>query len=202
VNSSEFNAALEARANLAGLDVSTATVSLFGYFELLRRWNKTINLTALPLDSPGPETFDRLFIEPLSVAARFPDQPLRWFDLGSGGGSPAIPIKLTRPRLGLHMVEAKERKAAFLREVIRELEIQDADVDGTRFETLSTHQALKSTIDLITVRAVRLDTNFLQLCIFLLRDGGTLVPIGFRGDALAGFARDSQSGFFRRNCST
>ena len=42
-------------------------------------------------------------------------------DIGSGGGSPAIPFKLAVPRLGLTMVEAKARKSAFLREAVRQL---------------------------------------------------------------------------------
>ena len=40
-------------------------------------------------------------------------------DVGSGGGSPAIPLKLAVPRLALTMVEVKARKSAFLREAVR-----------------------------------------------------------------------------------
>ena len=45
-------------------------------------------------------------------------------DVGSGGGSPAIPLKLAVPRLSLTMVEAKARKSAFLREAIRHLGLE------------------------------------------------------------------------------
>ena len=44
-------------------------------------------------------------------------------DVGSGGGSPAIPLKLAAPAVALTMVEVKARKSAFLREAIRQLEL-------------------------------------------------------------------------------
>ena len=46
-------------------------------------------------------------------------------DIGSGGGSPAIPLKLAAPRIKLWMVESKTRKSAFLREAIRQLDLRE-----------------------------------------------------------------------------
>ena len=64
--------------------------------------------------------------------------PLAWFDLGSGGGSPAIPLKLVRPDARLTMVESKTRKAAFLREAVAQSGAADAaEVADERFEELS-----------------------------------------------------------------
>ena len=84
---------------------------LEAYFRLLTQWNAKINLTALPLEQPTDETFDRLLVEPLGAAKQLrADASLIWFDLGSGGGSPAIPLKIARPALRLTMIESKERK--------------------------------------------------------------------------------------------
>ena len=79
-------------------DVCVAADSLDAYYRLLARWNRTINLTALSLDPLADEALDRLFIEPLAAAPYIREAldvtPLSvWFDLGSGGGSPAIPLK-------------------------------------------------------------------------------------------------------------
>ncbi len=57
-------------------------------------------------------------------------------DLGSGGGSPAIPLKIARPEFALAMVESKGRKSAFLRDVIRQLSLSRAEVVTDRFENL------------------------------------------------------------------
>ena len=49
-------------------------------------------------------------------------------DVGSGGGSPAIPMALALPTIQLLMVESKTRKSVFLREAIRALDLAGADV--------------------------------------------------------------------------
>ena len=202
MNFADFQEALQRRADLLGVALAPESLeSLFRYFELLRRWNAKINLTALPLDNPTPETLDRLLLQPLQVAAKLPDRPLCWFDLGSGGGSPAIPIKLVRPQLSLTMVESRARKAAFLQEALRALGLVGR-VENVRFEELIHRGDLSGVADLITVRAVKIDEKFLQFCAYLLKDRGLFVPMGFEGPAPYGFISDPQSGFLYRHCST
>jgi 16S rRNA (guanine527-N7)-methyltransferase len=127
---------------------------LEAYFRLLAQWNATINLTALPLKRVTDETVDRLLIEPL-VAARYVTTPANWYDLGSGGGSPAIPFKIMHPRAKLTMVESKSRKAAFLREAVRTIGLSDVVVENDRFERVATSPRHRGRADLVTVRAVR-----------------------------------------------
>jgi 16S rRNA (guanine527-N7)-methyltransferase len=148
------------------------------YYGLLTRWNRAINLTALQLDPPSTGTLDRLLIEPLAAATSIPDEPGQWIDLGSGGGSPAIPLKIVRPQLRLTMVEARERKAAFLREAVRDLALTDVEVLTERFETLSNRLDLAGRHTLVTVRAVRIDVSLLSLARWLLVPGGRLFLFG------------------------
>jgi 16S rRNA (guanine527-N7)-methyltransferase len=58
-------------------------------------------------------------------------------DIGSGGGSPAIPLKLSAPAASLTMVEVKARKSAFLREAIRTLRLERSSVETARYELLA-----------------------------------------------------------------
>ena len=148
------------------------------YYRLLAQWNVRINLTALPLKPPTDATFDRLFIEPLLAAELIPDVPGTWFDLGSGGGSPALPLKMVRPSLSLTLVESKTRKAAFLREVVRALKLPGTEVANMRFQELPTPTPAA---DLVTVRAVRLDRILLDESARLLRVGGHLLFFGNPG---------------------
>ncbi len=176
----EFRTALQRRARRAGLAIRPELIPrLEAYFDLLARWNVKINLTALPLAKPIDETFDRLLVEPLAAAADIEAAPLRWFDLGSGGGSPAIPIKLAKPVLKLTMVESKVRKAAFLRDVVRQLKLDDAVVENVRFDALVEQPELRGEVDLVTVRAVRVDGRFLDVCRYLLKPGGLLQLFGW-----------------------
>jgi 16S rRNA (guanine527-N7)-methyltransferase len=157
---------------------------LEAYFRLLMHWNATINLTGLPLESPTDETFDRLLIEPLAAARRISDKPGVWFDLGSGGGSPAIPLKIARPALKLTMIESKTRKAAFLREAIRAIGIPEANVLCDRFENVAMAPGPVAVADLVTVRAVKADPGLFDTAGMLLKEGGRLLL--FRSSHMAG----------------
>jgi hypothetical protein len=75
----------------------------------------------------------------------------------SGGGSPAIPLKLVEPALDLTLVESKARKAALLREVVRELGLIRTSVETSRFEELASRTRAEASAGLLTIRAVRLE---------------------------------------------
>ena len=157
MTSTEFQDRLAARARHAGISIiADAQPQLEAYFRLLARWNAKINLTALPLRRPTDQTFDRLLIEPCAAARCVADSAQRWFDVGSGGGSPAIPMKIAYPRAELTMVESKARKVAFLREAVRSLGLSDVRVENLRFEEFAQRSQLNS-IDLVTIRGVKGD---------------------------------------------
>ena len=170
----EFRDRLGRRARRATVSLTTDSVqALEAYFRLLSRWNAKINLTALPLVEPTEETFDRLLIEPIAAAQKVQDRPDRWIDLGSGGGSPAIPLKIIRPSLKLTMVESKTRKAAFLREAIRTIGLAEATVAHARFEEYAIEAA--GSAELITVRAIRADRLLFDVAGRLLGPNGRLM---------------------------
>jgi 16S rRNA (guanine527-N7)-methyltransferase len=175
VTSAEFADRLRARAAQADLSVTDETIHrLEAYFDLLARWNRRLNLTALPLEDGSASAIDRLLIEPLA-AVRHAPSPLRtWVDIGSGGGSPAIPFKIARPEVHLTMVEARERKAAFLREAIRFLEIPRAEVIGARFERAAERVA-PYTVELATIRAVKMDDEIARALHQILTPDGQVL---------------------------
>jgi 16S rRNA (guanine527-N7)-methyltransferase len=176
VTTLEFRDRLARRTRRAKAPITLAMLEpLEAYYRLLAQWNAKINLTALPLDAPTDETFDRLLVEPLAASRQVPDSPSVWFDIGSGGGSPAIPLKLARPALRLTMVESKSRKGAFLREAIRTLELANTTVAEERFEELAGRSECKGSAQLVTVRAVRADAAFFETVAELLGDGGRLL---------------------------
>jgi 16S rRNA (guanine527-N7)-methyltransferase len=185
VSSDEVAPRIRERAARFGLEIPDATVERFlTYLVLLTRWNSTINLTSLELTPLSDLALDRLLIEPLA-AARFVDESVaHWFDLGSGGGSPAIPLKLLRMQPHLTMVESKGRKVAFLREAIRALDLRSVDVDHARIEDISV--AKEGTANLVTVRAVRGDEILLKSAGALLRPRGRLLWFGFGRTELTG----------------
>jgi len=157
---------LAERSDRAGLPLpSPLAAQLVAYYDLLERWNRKINLTSLTqLD----EAIDRLLLEPIAAASRLP-RSSRLMDLGSGGGSPAIPLALALESPALVMVESRSRKAAFLREAAREVGL-NAIVENARFEDLDYANAM----DVVSVRAVKLDAPTLAVASKFLKPGGTM----------------------------
>lgn len=149
---------------------------LVAYFELLSRWNRKINLTAL--DDPD-QAIDRLLLEPLVAARYLPGSADSIMDIGSGGGSPAIPLKLAAPSLRLVMVEVKARKSAFLREAVRTLGLKDTDVETARYEELLARPELHEAFGVLTVRAIRVEPKVLNTLQAFLQPFGSLFL--FRG---------------------
>jgi 16S rRNA (guanine527-N7)-methyltransferase len=181
VTSSEFRERLEQRARQANLSLTTDLAdALEAYFQLLSKWNSTINLSGLELDDPDSSALDRLLIEPL-VAAKHVTAPVsRHIDIGSGGGSPAIPMALALKPGQLLMVESKTRKSVFLREAVRTLKLMRAEVMSVRYELLLSDPAFAGQYDLLTVRAVRVSSRILEDLQRLTNQRGVLML--FRSD--------------------
>ena len=133
------------------------TSQLEAYYRLLATWNEKINLTALNVRDASDDSFDRLLVEPLVAARHIAPTNGRLIDVGSGGGSPAIPIKLALPDVTLLMVESKTRKSVFLREAVRALELSATNVATSRFEELLARPDLHEACDVVTLRAVLLE---------------------------------------------
>jgi 16S rRNA (guanine527-N7)-methyltransferase len=142
---------------------------LLAYYAQLVRWNAKINLTAL---HDPDAAIDRLLLEPVAAAALLPAGSTL-MDLGSGGGSPAIPLALGLQSPKLIMVESKGRKAAFLREAARTLGLPSV-VEATRFEDLSSQGAYLGSADIVSIRAVRMDEEALEAAARFLRPQGIL----------------------------
>jgi 16S rRNA (guanine527-N7)-methyltransferase len=138
---------------LAGAVLSASQLKFIStYIDILIRWNARMNLTAV---RHPEEIVTRHFGESLFAARHLlptdlePNPTLRVADLGSGAGFPGLPIKIWAPDVRLTLIESNQRKAVFLREVIRALTLTNVDVFAGRAEDLPASQS-----DVVTLRAV------------------------------------------------
>lgn len=164
---------------------------LEAYYRLLATWNAKINLTGLRVSDVTPDALDRLLVEPLVAARYVAVRGPRMIDIGSGGGSPAIPLALALPETRLLMVESKTRKSVFLREAIRSLGLTRAEVVTTRFEELLARPDLHEANDLVTIRAVRLESRVLGTLQAFTKPGGQVFL--FRGSGGSGHSDPTES---------
>jgi 16S rRNA (guanine527-N7)-methyltransferase len=164
------------RLALAGFTPSSQLVDrLEVYYQLLATWNRKINLSGMSLVEPTDEALDRLLVEPVVASRHAAPGAKRIIDIGSGGGSPAIPFALAVPGSQLLMVESKARKSVFLREALRALQMDGSDVATSRFEELVQTQDLVEAYDILTVRAVRVERDELHALRAFVRPGGQLL---------------------------
>jgi 16S rRNA (guanine527-N7)-methyltransferase len=117
------------------------------YLELLMRWNKKINLTAIRTPE---ECVTRHFGESFLIA-RYEPLEGRLLDIGSGAGFPGLAIKIVFPDLDVTLLEPVAKKRAFLKEVARSCDFRDIEVRSERLEEMA---ADDQPFAVITARAV------------------------------------------------
>jgi len=116
------------------------------YLELILKWNSRVNLTAIR----DPERIvQRHFGESLFAGLHLHPTCDSLLDLGSGAGFPGVPIQLLHPHLSVTLAESRTRKAAFLQEVIRTLDLS-AEVWSGRAESMPPNRHFNT----VTLRAV------------------------------------------------
>lgn len=102
------------------------------YASLIRKWNPRINLIA-------PATLSDLHQRHIQDCLQLVDLASashgRWVDLGSGGGLPGLVVAISRPDLSVTLMEVDQRKAAFIKTVIRELGLVNSKVIVNRIES-------------------------------------------------------------------
>lgn len=150
------------------LSLSAETIDkLLLYLDLLVRWNRKINLTAI--DAPE-ECVTRHFGESflISKVVKLSGSLL---DVGSGAGFPGLAIKLIAPDLHVILLEPIARKRAFLKEVTRVCGMTRVEVAGSRLEEFA-HAQESQSFDLITIRAVGGLEPLTRKASALLKSGG------------------------------
>lgn len=108
-----------------------AAEKLMSYLELLAKWNRIYNLTAIrdPLQAVSHHLLDSL-----AVLRELSDRTGALADVGSGGGLPGIPIAIAEPARPVTLNDANETKGAFLRQAVIELALANATVHVGRVE--------------------------------------------------------------------
>jgi 16S rRNA (guanine527-N7)-methyltransferase len=164
--------------------------SISMYIDILLRWNARINLTSVR----QPEDIVTRHLGEAFFAARhlFPGHDLRsdaepgrgerrlyLIDVGSGAGFPGLPIKIWAPHIHLTLIEANRKKATFLREVIRHLSLDNADVFAGRLQDFArdsrgTVASQERMADIVTLRAVEHFDSILPAAANLVAPGGLL----------------------------
>ena len=159
---------LDAGLAALGIDPTTVAPPLLAYLDLLARWNRTYNLTAIR--DPHAMLAKHL-LDSLAMHAFVADGTLA--DLGTGAGLPGIPLAIAQPQLQVTLVESNGKKARFLREAVRQLGLGNARVVESRIEAFDA----PGQFDAITARALATLPLILELGGHLLKPDGQLLAM-------------------------
>lgn len=161
-------AALGAGAQALGLALDERQIDrLLAYLDLLLKWNRVYNLTALrdPADMLTHHVLDSLaLIAPLRAHAG--GRALRLLDVGSGGGLPGVVIAIGCPGIDVTCVDAVGKKAAFVQQVAGALGLANLHGQHGRVE------AIAGRFDVVTSRAFASLADFTAWSDGALAEGG------------------------------
>ena len=119
-----------------GLDISAEQQSkLMDYLNLLAKWNKAFNLTAVrdPEEMVSRHLLDSLSILPYVKGPRC-------IDVGSGGGLPGIPLAIIRPDLDITLLDSNGKKSRFQFQAVTTLQLNNVQVENKRVEAFQPEQ--------------------------------------------------------------
>jgi 16S rRNA (guanine527-N7)-methyltransferase len=128
--------------------------TLARYCDELVRWNAKINLTGLK----GAELVTRLVVEPVWIASQLKLSGTL-ADIGSGNGSPAIPLHVVSDLQATHLIEARAKRASFLRHILNFLELERVTIHRMRLEEAG---AEFESVDWVSLQGVALTLELLD----------------------------------------
>ncbi|HUZ95938.1 MAG TPA: 16S rRNA (guanine(527)-N(7))-methyltransferase RsmG [Edaphobacter sp.] len=153
---------------------------LSAYLDLLLKWNARTNLTAI---REPEEIVRRHFGESLFAARHLGAEVDTLLDLGSGAGFPGVPIALLRPEVRVTLAESQNKKAAFLREVVRTLGLT-TEVWAGRAEAMPTgrrfHTVALRAVDHMAVAVAAAEPRALRQVVLLTNTANAPALVEFR----------------------
>lgn len=145
------------------------------YLQLLLKWNKTYNLTAIT--NPA-EIKIKHFEDSLSPLPFLP-KPCRLLDIGTGAGFPGIPLKINRPDLHVVLIDSQRKKAAFCQAVIRVLGLTEIEAYQGRAEDLKLVEKWGK-FDVVISRATFSLQDFLKMALPFTKPLGLVIAMKSR----------------------
>jgi 16S rRNA (guanine527-N7)-methyltransferase len=145
-----------------------AQAKLIAHVELVEKWNRVYNLTAV---RERQQMLTHHVLDSVAVASHLSGTTL--LDVGSGAGFPGIALAIARPELTVTLLEASHKKSAFLKQAVIELGLENAQVVNERVEAWKPPMKY----DIVVSRAFSELGEFVALAGHLCADNGVLAAM-------------------------
>jgi 16S rRNA (guanine527-N7)-methyltransferase len=161
---------LELGIKSLGLNCSSQQIEqLLAYLEMLQRWNKAYNLTAIrePIQMVRLHLLDSLAIHPYIQGVK------NIIDVGTGPGLPGIPLAILNPDIHFTLLDSNGKKTRFLFQAINDLSLANAREINHRVEKYQSEQSF----DIVISRAFSSISDMLAQCDHLVSDSGCFLAM-------------------------
>src|SRR5699024_5630141 len=147
-----------------GLEFTSEDIEKFkNYKELLKEWNKKINITAITEDD---EIDIKHFLDSLTPwPTNIFTGKKKIIDIGTGGGFPGLPLKIANQDLDITLLDSLNKRINFLKEVILALDLEGVQAVHGRAEELSRKKSYRESFDIAISRAVASLDTLSEYCI-------------------------------------
>lgn len=177
IGSKKWRDLLYEGARKLDIQIDKRTIDKFATHALeLLKWNQKTNLTAI---TDPVEVAVKHFLDSIVPVKIIPHRA-SLLDIGSGGGFPGIPLKLSLPHLSVTLIDASRKKVSFLKHMIRILELENIKALHIRSEAFAKAPGVAKSFEVVISRALSSMTSFALTALpFLKKDG---VIIAMRGN--------------------
>lgn len=170
-----------------GIGVSiddNAAAKFISYYELLKEWNKKFNITAI---TDFEDVVVKHFIDS-AYGLKYITGKKNICDVGSGGGFPALVLKILYPQITATMIDASNKKITFLKEAVKHLGLEGCECIHTRAEHAVN---LRESFDCVTARAVAPLNTLCEYALPLVKVGGIFIAYKAKADSEIEKARNA-----------
>jgi 16S rRNA (guanine(527)-N(7))-methyltransferase GidB len=142
------------------------------YYELLVFWNEKMNLTGI---TEKKDVYLKHFYDSLTLAKTIDLNDKSLCDVGSGAGFPGMVLKIIFPKLHVTLIDSLNKRITFLKEVKKELRLEDIDIYHERAEEYALK--VRDKFDIVTSRAVAALPVLMEYSVPLAKVNGYFIPM-------------------------
>ena len=158
-----------------GLTLESSQVDAFmKYMDVLKDWNKKINLTAIEDDI---DIIIKHFLDSLSIMPYLEGDDKSLIDVGTGAGFPGIPVKICKGKLGVTLLDSLDKRIKFLNEVVNKLGLTGINAVHGRAEDFGKNLQYREKFDYAVARAVASLPVLLEYCLPFVKTGGLFIAM-------------------------
>ena len=158
-----------------GLTLESSQVDAFmKYMDVLKDWNKKINLTAIEDDI---DIIIKHFLDSLSIMPYLEGDDKSLIDVGTGAGFPGIPVKICKGKLGVTLLDSLDKRIKFLKKVVNKLGLTGINAVHGRAEDFGKNLQYREKFDYAVARAVASLPVLLEYCLPFVKTGGLFIAM-------------------------